>query len=95
MAIEAIQQDAPALFQTLGLSQNLALLDRAWETEIGPMARLAKIVAIEKRALIVEVVSSAAMQEINLRRQELIRKLNRHFKDPFVKQITVRMAQHG
>jgi hypothetical protein len=59
------------------------------------MAGMAKIVALDNQALLVEVTSSPAMQEITLRRKELLRRMNRYFKDPFIKDIQVRMAQNG
>jgi hypothetical protein len=93
--IDPIQNDASKVFRKLGLSTDLALLDRAWESEVGSLASMARIAAVDNGALVVEVVSSTAMQEINLRRQELLRRLNRYFPDPFIKQISVRMAQHG
>jgi hypothetical protein len=92
---EGTQDGAANLFRKMGLGTNLALLDRAWESEIGSLAASARIVAIDNAALVVEVNSSVAMQELNLRRQELLRRMNRYFPDRFLKQITVRMAQHG
>ena len=80
------------LCRQLGLREDLALLDTAWEAEIGAMAGMAKIVALENRSLLVEVTSSPAMQEITLRRKELLRKINRHFSDPFLKDIQVKMS---
>ena len=95
MALAHIEQGARALTRQLGLSDNLALLDRAWETEVGGLSRMARIVAIDRDALIVEADSSPAVHEISLRRRELVRKLNRHFPSPFINQIMVRVAQHG
>jgi hypothetical protein len=90
-----VQQRVKAIEQQLGLSEHLAMLDRAWETEVGRLAEQARIVALDRTALVVEADSSPAMQEISLRRRELIRRLNKHFSFDFVKQITVRMAERG
>ena len=91
----SVQQKVKHMEQQLGLSENLALLDRAWETEIGRLAEHVRIVALDRTAVVVEADSSPAMQEISLRRRELIRRLNKHFPVQFVKQITVRMAERG
>jgi hypothetical protein len=90
---EGTQDGAASLFRKLGLGTNLALLDRAWEAEIGSLSAAARIVAIDNAALVVEVNSSVAMQELNLRRQELLRRMNRYFPDRFLKNIQIRMAQ--
>jgi hypothetical protein len=90
-----VQNKVKDLQHQLGLTDHLALLDRAWETELGRLASLARIVAVDRSAVVVEVDSSPAMQEITLRRKELVRRLNKHFPEEFVKQITVRMAQRG
>jgi hypothetical protein len=92
---EGTQNEAPRLFRKIGLDTKLALIDHAWEAELGSLSTVAQIVALDNAALIVEVSSSVAMQEINMRRQELLRRINRYFPDRFLKQITVRMAQHG
>jgi hypothetical protein len=91
--LNPIQKGAERLMRNLGLTDNLAMLDRAWESEIGGLARRVRIVALDRSALVVEADSSPAVQEISLRRSELVRRLNRHFPEDFIKQITVRIAQ--
>jgi hypothetical protein len=90
-----IQRSTQRLTQHLGLSEHLMLLDRAWEAELGGLTRLVRIVALDRGALVVEADSAPAVQEISLRRRELIRRLNRHFSKGFIEQITVRIANHG
>ena len=90
-----VERGVQRITRQLGLSENLAQLDRAWEAELGGMARLARIVALDRASLVVEADSSPAMQEISLRRKELVRRLNRHFPEEFIRQITVRISQHG
>ena len=51
---------------------------------------------MDRDALIVEADSAVVMQELSLRRRELIRKLNRHLPVPFIRFINVRISQnHG
>ncbi len=87
-----IQKSTNRVVRQLGLSDNLALLDRAWEAEIGGLARMARIVAIDREALVVEVDSAPAMQELTLRKKELIRRMNQHFPVPFIKCLTLRIV---
>jgi hypothetical protein len=81
------------LFKRMGLTPELALLERAWDAEMGSWGTMARLAAIDKGSLVVEVTSSPAMQEISLRRRELVRRLNRFFPSPVVRHLTVRMAQ--
>ena len=96
MALASIAHDAEKFSRKLGLSSDLDMIDRAWSLEMGGLTDLARIVAIDNAALVVEADSHAALQEITLRRRELIRKLNQHFPTPLVRQIAVRFTQtHG
>jgi hypothetical protein len=52
----------------------------------------ARIVAVDRDALVVEVDSAPAMQELSLRRKELIRRINRHFPSPLIKCLTLRIV---
>ena len=92
MKLAHVEHSTRQLTRHLGLSENLELLDRAWETEIGPLSKLARIIAIDKEALVVEVGSAPAMQELSLRRKELLRRINRHFPTPFIKCLTLRIV---
>ena len=92
MSLSPLSKDAQRLMGRLGLNESLAVLQRAWEAEMGAFSDQARIVAIENRALIVEVFSSPALQEMSLRRRELLRRINRYFEDPFLHQITVKMT---
>jgi hypothetical protein len=92
--LQHVQQGTQRLVRQLGLSDNLAMLDRAWQAELGGLSKLARIVALDRSALVVEADSAPAMHEISLRRMELVRRLNKHFPETFISQITVRVAQH-
>ena len=95
MGLSHIESGVQRITEQMGLSENLAQLDRAWESELGGVAKLARIVALDRSSLVVEADSSPAMQEISLRRKELVRRLNKHFPGDFIKQITLRIAHHG
>jgi len=68
-------------------------MDQAWNSEAGALGAMAKITALDNGALIVEVTSSPAMHELTLRRRELLRRINRHFQNPFLRDIDVRLAR--
>ena len=87
-----VEQGAKRLTQHLGLSEHLAMIDRAWEAEIGGLKKVARVVALDREALVVEVDSAPALQELTLRRKELIRRLNRHFPSTMISCLTLRIA---
>lgn len=93
MALHALSEGLQAFTRKLGLQGDLSFLDAAWEREMGAWGGMAKLAALDHRTLVIEVQSSAAMQEINLRRKELIRRLNNHFPSPWIQGLSVKMAQ--
>jgi hypothetical protein len=96
VALAAVGRDLPGLSQKLGLSSDLLILEKAWEREIGGMREFAHISALDQTSLVIEVDSPSVMQEISLRRKELVRKLNRHLPAPWIQYLTVRISpSHG
>ena len=93
MALASIGHVLPDFTKKLGLSSDLKILERAWDEEVGGMREFARIAALSGPSLVIEVDSSSVMQEISLRRRELVRKLNRHLPVPFIQQITVSISQ--
>jgi len=69
------------------------MIERAWSLEMGGLKDVARIVALDNSSLVIEADSHSVMQEITLRRRELVRKLNRHLPEPLLNQITVRITQ--
>jgi hypothetical protein len=94
MALAPISQEVHSISQKLGLSSDLNMIDRAWALEIGALQDVARIVALDHATLVIEVDSHAVMQEVSLRRKELVRKLNRHMPAPIFRQMVVRISQH-
>ena len=96
MSLAPIAQEAEEFSRKLGLSSDLAMIERAWSLEMGSLKDLTRIVALDNTALVVEADSHAVMQEVTLRRRELVRKLNKHFPMPLLNQINIRISQyHG
>jgi Dna[CI] antecedent, DciA len=92
MALAAVRAGVEAITRQLKLSTELSVLERAWDTEIGALGGRARLAALDRTTLVVEVISSAALQEITLRRRELVRRLNTHFLKPWIEHMTVRMT---
>ena len=92
MALAAVREGVESITRQLKLSTALSVLERAWDLEIGPLGGRARLAALDRKTLVVEVISSAALQEITLRRRELMRRLNKHFLQPWIEHITVRMT---
>jgi hypothetical protein len=92
MALTVVRDGVESLTRQLKLSTELSVLERAWDMEIGPLGGRARLAALDRKTLVVEVVSSAALQEITLRRRELMRRLNKHFLQPWIEHMTVRMT---
>ena len=95
MALASVGQELPGFSRKLGLSSDLMVLENAWQRELGNLREDAHIAAVDRNALIVDVRSATVMQEISLRRKELIRRLNRHLPVPMIEQIIVRMRTNG
>ncbi len=70
------------------------MIEHAWALEIGSLKNFVRILAIDNGTLVLEADSHAAMQNILLRRKELVRKMNKHFAAPLLKNFTVRISQH-
>ena len=95
MALASIAQDVQEFSKKLGLSADLKVIEHAWRVELGGLREFARIVAVDKASLVVEVDSHAVMQELSLRRRELVRKLNKHLPAPFIEHLTVRISQNN
>jgi len=93
LSLAPIAQEARDFSKKLGLSSDLAMIDRAWSMEMGGLEDVARIVALDNATLIVEADSHAVMQEVSLRRRELVRKLNHHLPAPMFRHIVVRITQ--
>jgi predicted nucleic acid-binding Zn ribbon protein len=94
VAFAALGQEIRELSKKLGLSTDLAIIEHAWRIEVGNLREMARIVALDNTFLVVEVDSHAAMQELSLRRRELVRKINKHLPDPFLRNIMIRITQN-
>lgn len=95
MGLTAVADGFPRLTRKLGLTSELTMLERAWSHECGALASQARLAAVERSAIVVEVKSSSAFHELTLRRRELVRRLNQHFPEPWIGALTVKMTHYG
>jgi hypothetical protein len=93
MALASADTTISRLTQELGLSTDLVLLEKAWQAEVGGLGVYARIRAIDKKSLVVEVDSPVAFQELSLRRRELVRRLNTHLSTPRLLHLTLRTSR--
>ena len=64
-----------------------AILNAAWDREIGSWSRHWELVGIKRGVLFVRPGSASAVQELHMRETELIESLNRYFDKPWIKRI--------
>ena len=76
----------PRMFLAKKLSR-FAVLQAAWSKETGKMANYWSITAVRGGTIFIEVKSSSAAQELDLRRSVLIKSLNKHFARNWIREI--------
>jgi len=69
---------------------DLAILDAVWEKEAGTLGRHCKMIGVDDGYIIVSSCSSAAASEITLRSRQIVRNINKYFKEPWIKAIKIR-----
>ena len=79
MALEPTAGIIEILKKQLGLDEDLMALAQIWEREAGSLAKYAKVLGIRRGQLIVDVSSSAHMQELAARKKNIIKNINQHF----------------
>lgn len=63
----------------LGLDEKTHTVLMVWERELGAMAAGARIIGFKDGKVLAEADSNAHMQELVLRRKDIIKKINQHF----------------
>ena len=67
----------------------LMLLDYAWKEVVGDKQKFWKLVALQKKNLLVEVRLSVARNELIARQQSIIKELNKYFSKPWIEKIEI------
>ena len=68
-------------------ADRLMILNQVWEKEAGHLARHWALSGVRCGVLYVRTLSPAATQELQLRSQDLLRGLNRHFDRSWIREI--------
>ena len=73
--------------------ENLSVLEEIWSTEIGFLVRFCDLLGIRSSKngpyLVVRPRTAVAASEINLRASEIVRALNKHFPEPWIKGLRI------
>ena len=91
MAFSQVGDFMSVVKRQLGLDDETLAIIKVWEKELGPLASKVKLVGVKSGVLLVEAVASVYIQEVTLRRNEILNKINQNFgpKAKVVKQIKV------
>ena len=65
----------------------ILILHQVWERTIGPLSRYWSLYAIRRGVLYIKPSSAAAVQELQFRKTQIIRDLNKYFRRPWIKEI--------
>ena len=95
MALAALSPVIERFKSQFGLEGSLKVLELAWQNEMGAWGGMVELSALDNGSLVIEARTPSAMQELSLRRKELIRRLNAHFPKPWIRNLSIRLAHHG
>lgn len=68
----------------------LMILDYAWNHLVGNKAKFWVLKAVQGNCLFVETKVAVAKNELMIRREQLIKELNKYFETPWIKKIEVK-----
>ena len=69
---------------------NLILLDNLWAVVLKNRAKFWELDSVQGGTIFVKVKSSTARHELLLKEQEIIKELNKKFKNPWIKKILIK-----
>jgi len=67
--------------------ENLMILNSVWKEEMKEFLDYCEIDSIDKKTLVLRVKNSVIKNELFMRKDEILKKINKHFKSPFIKDI--------
>lgn len=68
---------------------NLPILAAAWDIEYGGFSKYFSLEGVEKNAVVIRVSGSCAANDVKLREKEIIRTLNKYFRNKWIKSLKV------
>ena len=63
----------------IGLDEKTYTVFKIWDDILGPLAKNARLTEIRRGQLIIDVASSSHFHELNIRKKELLKKINQYF----------------
>lgn len=66
-----------------------AILEYAWQKEIGFLGRYCKLLGIDGSFLVINPCSSAVASEISMKSSQIVRDINKYFDGPWIKGIKI------
>ena len=79
MAFKSSAAIVEILKQQLGLNEDMLTVLKIWDNELGHLSKHAAIAGFKKGQVFVDVTSSACMQELIIRKKELMKNINQRF----------------
>ncbi|OGS12168.1 MAG: hypothetical protein A2234_10180 [Elusimicrobia bacterium RIFOXYA2_FULL_58_8] len=67
--------------------ERLAILEAVWRKEFGRLSQHCVLLGVDGSFILVKPVSSAAASELILRGPEIVKNLNKYFKQPWIKAV--------
>lgn len=69
--------------------ENLVILKAVWEKEMEGFKKYCELEGVEKNFITVKAVNSVVASELFLRRDEIVRSLNKHFRSKWIKGLRI------
>lgn len=88
-----VNDSMKSLLQRLGITADNYAIFEIWEKEVGFLARACKNIYIHNKILYIEVESPVHIQELVLRKNEVLKKINNHFPETVVRDMRCRPAR--
>lgn len=74
------------MFKGLDLNK-LFIIDYVWNNEMKEYSKYCDIFALDRRCLVLKVKNSIIKNEIFIKKDDILKKINKHFKSGFIKDI--------
>ncbi|MFH1380538.1 MAG: DUF721 domain-containing protein [bacterium] len=82
-----------SVLKKLGITTDNYAVFEIWEKEAGVLARACKDIYIRNKILYIYMESPVHMQELMLRKNDIIKKINNHFAKPVVRDMRCKPAR--
>lgn len=77
------------LGKTASFAEKITILNNVWEKELGGLHRFWILRGIKNRVIYVKATTSAASHELHMRKNEVVKRINKHFRGDWIKGIRI------